>query len=49
VGVFAALDKIKFAGWTIVELDGVPDKAKTPKQCAQISKDFLQAKIAYQF
>jgi inosose dehydratase len=47
--VFAALDKIKFAGWTIVELDGVPDKAKTPNQCAQISKDFLQAKIAYQF
>jgi inosose dehydratase len=49
VGVFAALDKIKFTGWTIVELDGVPDKAKTPKQCAQISKDFLQSKIAYQF
>lgn len=49
VGVFAALDKIKFGGWTIVELDGVPDKAKTPKQCAQISKDFLQARIQYQF
>ena len=49
VAVFAALDKIKFTGWTIVELDGVPDKAKTPNQCAQISKDFLQAKIAYQF
>ncbi len=49
MGVFAALDKIKFAGWAIVELDGVPDKAKTPKQCAQISKDFLLAKKAYQF
>jgi inosose dehydratase len=48
-GVFKALDKIKFAGWAIVELDGVPDKAKTPKQCAQISKDFLQASIQYQF
>lgn len=49
VGVFAALDKIKFGGWAIVELDAVPDKAKLPAQCAQISKDFLQGKIAYQF
>jgi inosose dehydratase len=47
--VFASLDRIKFSGWTIVELDGVPDKSKTPVQCAQISKDFLQGKIAYQF
>ena len=49
VAVFAALDKIKFGGWAIVELDGVPDKSKTPAQCAQISKDFLQARIQYQF
>jgi len=49
VGVFAVLDKIKFGGWAIVELDGVPDKSKTPAQCAQISKDFLQARIQYQF
>jgi inosose dehydratase len=49
IGVFKALDKIKFGGWAIVELDGVPDKTKTPKQCAQISKDFLQASIQYQF
>jgi inosose dehydratase len=47
--VFASLDRIKFSGWAIVELDGVPDKAKTPVQCAQISKDFLQSKIQYQF
>jgi inosose dehydratase len=47
--VFASLDRIKFSGWAIVELDGVPDKAKTPVQCAQISKDFLQGKIQYQF
>ncbi|MFM1835963.1 MAG: Myo-inosose-2 dehydratase, partial [Bacteroidota bacterium] len=49
VAVFASLDRIKFSGWAIVELDGVPDKAKTPVQCAQISKDFLQGKIQYQF
>ena len=47
--VFASLDRIKFRGWAIVELDGVPDKAKTPVQCAQISKDFLQGQIDYQF
>ncbi|MHA8106093.1 sugar phosphate isomerase/epimerase family protein [Aquirufa sp. 5-AUSEE-100C1] len=49
MAVFASLNRIKFSGWAIVELDGVPDKAKTPIQCAQISKDFLQGKIAYQF
>lgn len=49
VGVFAAMDKIKFGGWAIVELDAVPDKSKLPVQWAQISKDFLQGKIAYQF
>lgn len=49
IGVFAALDKIKFAGWAIVELDAVPNKEKLPVQCAQISKDFLQASIHYQF
>ncbi len=47
--VFSSLDQIKFGGWAIVELDAVPDKAKLPVQCAQISKDFLQAKIDYQF
>lgn len=47
--VFASLERIKFNGWAIVELDSVPDKSKTPVQCAQISKDFLQGKIDYQF
>jgi inosose dehydratase len=43
--VFAALDKVGFKGWAVVELDRVPDSARTPKECAQISKDYLERKI----
>jgi inosose dehydratase len=43
--VFAALDKVKFRGWAIVELDRVPDKSRTPKESAMISKNYLQQKI----
>ena len=39
--VFKALDEIKFKGWGIVELDGVPEKDKTPKQCAEINKEYI--------
>ena len=41
-GVFAALQDIKFKGWAIVELDAVPDKAKTPKEYAVVAKDYLK-------
>jgi inosose dehydratase len=43
--VFAALDKIKFHGWAVVELDRVPDKSRTPKESAIISKTYLEQKI----
>ncbi len=43
--VFAALDRISFRGWAVVELDREPEKNRTPKESAQISKDFLQQKI----
>jgi inosose dehydratase len=41
-GVFAALQDIKFKGWAVVELDAVPDKAKTPKEYAVVAKAFLK-------
>jgi inosose dehydratase len=41
-GVFTALQDIKFKGWAIVELDAVPDKAKTPKEYAVVAKDYLK-------
>jgi inosose dehydratase len=43
--VFAAVEKVKFRGWAIVELDRVPEKSRTPKESAMISKDYLQQKI----
>lgn len=43
--VFAALEKVKFRGWAIVELDRVPDKSRTPKESAIISRDYLRQKI----
>jgi inosose dehydratase len=47
--VFANLDKIKFKGFAIVELDAVPDAGKTPLSCAETSKEFLKSKIQYPF
>jgi len=43
--VFAALDKVRYKGWAVVELDKVPDPARTPKECAIISRDYLTQKI----
>ena len=43
--VFAALEKYKFHGWAIVELDRVPDPSRTPKEAAAISKKYLEQKI----
>ncbi len=42
---FTTLNEIKFKGWGIIELDSVPDKARTPLQCQKISKEYLQTKI----
>lgn len=43
--VFTALQKVDFTGWAVVELDRVPDAAKTPKQCALTSRDYLERTI----
>jgi inosose dehydratase len=47
--VFAALEKVRFSGWAVVELDRVPDKSKTPKQCAMISRKYLEDRIGVAF
>jgi inosose dehydratase len=41
-GVFAALQSVGFDGWAVVELDEVPDRARSPKDSAEISKQFLR-------
>jgi inosose dehydratase len=48
-GVFAALDKVKFRGWGVVELDRVPEKSRTPRQSAMISRKYLEEKIGATF
>ena len=44
-GVFAALRDVHFRGWGIVELDSVPDPARTPKESAAMSKRYLERVI----
>jgi inosose dehydratase len=43
--VFAALKEVQFRGWAIVELDSVPDKSRTPKESALISKKYLEERL----
>ena len=43
--VFDALHKVNFRGWAIVELDRVPDKTRTPKDSAAISKKYLEERL----
>jgi inosose dehydratase len=43
--VFAALHKVDYRGWAVVELDRVPDKSRTPKESADISKTYLEQKL----
>jgi inosose dehydratase len=45
--VFAALRRVHFRGWAIVELDAVPDPARTPKECGAISKRYLEEKLGF--
>ncbi len=44
---FTALHKVKFKGWAVVELDRVPDKSKTPRECAVISKKYIEEKLGF--
>jgi inosose dehydratase len=41
-GVVDALKSVGFRGWGIIELDAVPDPAKTPAQCLQINKTYIE-------
>jgi inosose dehydratase len=40
--VFAALNDVAFKGWAVVELDAVPDKARSAKASAEIAKQFIE-------
>jgi inosose dehydratase len=47
--VFAALEKAQWHGWAVVELDKAPDKDRTPKESAMISRKYLEEKIGVKF
>jgi inosose dehydratase len=40
--VFSALEQVGFQGWGIVELDSVPDDARTPKESGVIARQYLE-------
>lgn len=40
--VFAVLDEIRFDGWGVVELDRVPDDARTPKEAGAVARRYLE-------
>ena len=39
--LFDALEETSFDGWAVVELDGVPNEAKTPREANAVSKVYL--------
>ena len=43
--VFAALREVRFRGWAIVELDSVSERSRTPKDCASISKQYIETRL----
>ncbi len=43
--IFASLKRANFRGWTVVELDAVPDQTRTPRESAMISKTYLEEKL----
>ena len=43
--IFTALHNVNFRGWAVVELDSVPDKSRTPKESAVISKQYLEKRL----
>jgi inosose dehydratase len=43
--VMESLRQVRFRGWAIVELDHVPDESRTPKECAAISKTYLEDRL----
>ena len=44
-GVLTALNQINSRGWAIIELDSVPDKSRTPKECAAINRDYARQEL----
>lgn len=44
---FKALHDVHFRGWAVIELDSVPDPKRSPRESAQISKDYLHDQLGF--
>ena len=44
-GVVRALDEVGFKGWIVIELDAVPDRARTPKESAEINRRYITDRL----
>ena len=44
-GVVRALEEVGFKGWMVIELDAVPDKARTPKESAEINRRYVTDRL----
>jgi inosose dehydratase len=42
-----ALERVGFKGWAIVELDSVPDNARSPKESAALNKNYIETTLGY--
>ncbi len=45
--VFAALRDAQFKGWCIIKLDTLPAQTRTPRECAQISKNYISQQLKF--
>ena len=43
--VFKALRDVRFDGWTVIELDSVPDESRTPLQAAAMNKKYMEEQL----
>ena len=44
---FKALEEVRFRGWAVIELDEVPDRSRSPKDSALISKNYLHDHLGF--
>jgi len=44
-GVMRALADVRFSGWVVVELDAVPDNARSPKEAAELNRRYVTERL----
>jgi inosose dehydratase len=44
-GVIRAIGKIAFKGWVVIELDAVPDGARSPKEAAELNRRYVTERL----